>query len=243
MIWSEVDLSSELKRQKQNKKNISDSLIDSVLEILSADNEKESEINSRLKNGFVSKNAEIDIFKLESDKIFSTTDIKEICVKYKLRFLDSKLFKDEIPLEGIQKIKQLESKGLRFQGFKIIAPEKLFKLNDCNEDPLLFAMIDKDNYYLIHKWGNDLKWYRSIIAYPLRKIETLATTILFLSAFFTAIIPNSFISANEPINYLSGSRLLLLIWMTVLFSGIASYIFFAFNKSLSNISWNSRFFN
>ena len=238
-----VDLEKELKKQKENSKNISDSVLDKVLEIWSNDNTAELEIKNRIKNQSGSASKLVDISLLEPENIYSIGDIKELCVKYKLRFLDTKLFKNEIPIEAIQKIKRLENKGLNFSQFKIIAPEKLFKLGDCNEDPLLFAPIGNDNFYLIHKWGNDLAWYRKLISFPYRKLETLVLTIFLLSLMVTAIIPSHYISAEINTSYFSGSRFLLLIWMGILFCGIASYIFFAFNKSLSNISWNSRHFN
>ena len=109
-----VDLEKELKKQKENSKNISDSVLDKVLEIWSNDNTAELEIKNRIKNQSGSASKLVNISLLEPENIYSISDIKEICVKYKLRFLDTKLFKNEIPLEAIQKIKRLENKGLNF---------------------------------------------------------------------------------------------------------------------------------
>ena len=98
---------------------------------------------------------------LDTDKIYHIDQIKEICIDYRLRFLDSKFFKGEIPQEGISRIKALEkAHNIEIKGFKIIAPSKLFRLED-KDDPLLFAPIGNQYFYLIHRWGNDL--------HPLRK--------------------------------------------------------------------------
>ena len=49
-------------------------------------------------------NLDFDPNKIESDRLFHIDDIKKICIDYRLRFLDLKYFKGEIPEEGIKKI-------------------------------------------------------------------------------------------------------------------------------------------
>ncbi|WP_395062778.1 hypothetical protein [Flavobacterium sp.] len=48
-----------------------------------------------------------------------------------------------------------------------MAPSKAFNLKKY-DDPLLFAPIGNDYYYLIHKWGNDLAWYKNFKFYQLK---------------------------------------------------------------------------
>jgi hypothetical protein len=48
-----------------------------------------------------------DFDKLETHRIFHLDQIKEVCIDYRLRFLDLKYFKGNIPKEGIDKITQL----------------------------------------------------------------------------------------------------------------------------------------
>ena len=96
---------------------------------------------------------------LETDKIFHIDQIKKLAINFRLRFLDSHLFKNQIPDEAITKIRVLEKNHkTTLQGFKIIAPSKTFQLENY-DDPLLFAPIGNNYYYLIHKWGNDLSRY------------------------------------------------------------------------------------
>jgi hypothetical protein len=70
-----------------------------------------------------------DFDQLESHKIFHLDQIKQVCINYRLRFLDLKYFKGNIPKEGIEKITQLEKEHqTSLEGFKIMAPSVLFRL-------------------------------------------------------------------------------------------------------------------
>lgn len=92
--------------------------------------------------------------KLSINKVYSEESIKQICIKYRLRFLDSKHFKAEYPYEALHQIKEFEqTHQVKIQHFKIIAPYDMFQLTDVNEDPLLFAQLSDNNFYLLHKWG------------------------------------------------------------------------------------------
>ena len=103
---------------------------------------------------------------LHTDKIFHIKDIKTLCINYRLRFLDAHFFKGDFPEEAISKIRELEKiHRSKLTGFKIVAPSKLLKLENL-DDPLLFASMGNDYFYLIHKWGNDLKWYRRLLVLP-----------------------------------------------------------------------------
>src|SRR5690606_5897121 len=45
---------------------------------------------------------------LQQDRIYNLNDIKRVCIKYRLRFLDTSYFKGEFPYEAISEIKKLE---------------------------------------------------------------------------------------------------------------------------------------
>ena len=82
-----------------------------------------------------------DFDQLESHKIFHLSQIRKVCVDYRLRFLDLKYFKGNIPKEGIEKITQLEKEHqTSLEGFKIMAPSVLFRLKKT-DDPLLFVPL------------------------------------------------------------------------------------------------------
>ena len=63
---------------------------------------------------------------LKPEHIYSLEEIKKVCVDYRLRFLDAKLFKGEIPLEVLLNMSKLESQTkVPFKAFKIVAPAEL----------------------------------------------------------------------------------------------------------------------
>lgn len=109
---------------------------------------------------------------LPQERIFTTAAIRETCIKYNLRFLSSSLYRGVLD-EGIgAKVEELKSlnggalpAGYLTGGaseFFIAAPKESFVLQERPKDPLLFCRLDRDHYYLIHKWGKDLSVMRRL---------------------------------------------------------------------------------
>lgn len=155
--------------RKHRSKDIPKSdLLAEVKNILDLENHKDESVYNKLQSqeGISQNSFNIDL--LDTDRIYHVEHIKAICIDYRLRFLDSELFKGSIPYEAIMKIKALNKEhGIELSGFKIMAPSKLFKLENA-DDPLLFAPIGNDYYYLIHKWGNDLSPFRKLAVLPFK---------------------------------------------------------------------------
>ena len=111
-----------------------------------------------------------DLDKLATANIFHIDNIKNTCIDYRLRFLDLKYFKNDLPQEAFDKIARLEAvHGTTLSGFKIMAPSKLFRLKNT-DDPLLFVPIGNDYFYLIHQWGDDLSPFRKLFMWPFKNI-------------------------------------------------------------------------
>ena len=116
---------------------------------------------------------DFDYDKLDKNKIYFINDIKKTCIDYRLRFLDSKLFKGEFPNSTIEKIKKFKiNQRLNTVDLKVMAPSKLFKLKN-SDDPLLFCDLGNDYYYLIDKWGNDLSYFRKISMWPFKSLKNI----------------------------------------------------------------------
>jgi hypothetical protein len=239
MYFDDINIKNELLKPSNNPNR----LLAQVGDILSTSVKKEEDILSRLQQLPV---AEImDIKQLsEQDKkaIFTLEKIEKVCIKYNLRFLDTSFFKSDFPYEAIVKIKEFEVKyNVTIKHFKIIAPANVFKLEDCNEDPLLFAQLADNRYYLIHQWGHDLSWYRGIISYPIRNIYAY---------FFTMWIPAAAIAFSLPFKWLNvatESELSLRLWLTVhCFLALFFFVIFMASTSHKNFSattWNSKYYN
>ena len=91
------------------------------------------------KTGFNSTNNSFDFDQLKTERIFHLDQIRKVCIDYRLRFLDIKYFKGNIPFEAIQKITLLEKKHQTdLEGFKnekgVIAKQHLEqKLQEIKE--------------------------------------------------------------------------------------------------------------
>jgi len=177
------------------------------------------------------------------ENIFSLDKIRELCITYNLRFLDTAFFKGSIPEEAIKKIKFIEDQTLQeFQSFKIIAPAKRFVLEDENADPLLFVNLGNDRFLFIHKWGSDMQWFKKLISIPSRSYLSLALTAIVCSAIFSLLIPNSWLSTFGDLNYLNFFRILFFFWLSLVSLSLTSFFWFSFRKNVATDMWNKNTF-
>jgi hypothetical protein len=231
----------EQKLQKVRSKTYKNAdILEQVTAILAEDDRKEDAIIARMKSPQKpTPRNPFNIDLLETDKIYHVDQIREICIDYRLRFLDTKYFKNEIPQDALNKIKQIEKDHeLTLRGFKIVAPSKMFKLENA-DDPLLFAPIGNGYFYLIHKWGNDLNFFRKAWAWPFKSLGNLIILTLFVSFMAAYAIPNGVFSKDT-----SGVEFVLVFFFT--FKAIASmvlYYSFAAGKNFNTAIWNSKYFN
>ena len=178
---------------------------------------------------------EFNLDKLNDDRIFHT--IRTICIDYRLRFLDIKYFKGEIPLDAIDKIKQMENDhSKKLNNFKIMAPSIMFRLKKT-DDPLLFVPLGDNYFYLIHKWGNDLAPFRKIRMWPFRSLRNLLLTLLFVSYVITLITPISVFTSNPD----SSGFWILFLFMFKAVVSIVLFLGVALGKNFNPKIWNSRY--
>ena len=193
------------------------------------------QVNHRLQEKYYFNKFQLS--KLKKENIFHINTIKSTCIDYRLRFLDMKYFKGEIPLEAIEKIKQMEiDHNKKLNSFKIMAPSIMFRLKKT-DDPLLFIPIGSNYFYLIHKWGNDLAPFRKIRMWPFRSIRNLILTLLVTSYFVTLITPISIFTKNPDS---SGFWILFLFMFKALVS-IILFLGVALGKNFNPKIWNSRY--
>lgn len=215
------------------------SILDEVKAILEADDRHQERVETELSSGSNFDSNDFDIDQLESHRIFHIDAIKDICIDYRLRFLNTKMFKNKIPQEALNEIKALEkAHDTQLKGFKIMAPAKLFKLENA-DDPVLFAPIGNNYYYLIHKWGNDLHPMRKWLMKPFKNVVNLLITMFIMSILFTNLIVDGKYGGK-----LSGGEMMitfLFVFKSVV--AIVIYYGFALGKNFSNVIWDSKYFN
>ena len=224
-----IDLHHELQKASQQSKKLD--LITEVNSILVADKENELDIEDRISNGNMER---FPTELLSSEHVFDLEQIKKLCIKYRLRFLDSKAFKGKIPTEAILKIKALEKKfGLKLEGFKIVAPKQLFQLEDKDSDPLLFLQLPNNKFYFIHKWGGELNRFRALLAWPMKKFMNMFWSLLALAFVFTLAIPTDSI-------YLFS---FLFVHSFIAICGLACLLIFTVRENFSEAEWDSKYFS
>ena len=226
--------------RKHRSKDIPKSdLLAEVKNILDLEDHKDESVYNKLQSqGGISQNS-FNIDLLDTDRIYHVEHIKAICIDYRLRFLDSELFKGSIPYEAIMKIKALNKEhGIELSGFKIMAPSKLFKLENA-DDPLLFAPIGNDYYYLIHKWGNDLSPFRKLAVLPFKNFENLMMLTVLVSLIASFFVPTGLFSIET-----SGVQFLLIfLFMFKSVAAVVLYYGFAAGKNFNTAIWNSKYSN
>lgn len=237
-MFSRTNVENQLLKYRSERIDKQD-VMDEVRQIFSENEQKRNKIKSVLIEHSKEFENHFDINLLETDHIFHIEEIKKLCIVYRLRFLDSHYFKGDFPEEAISEIRKLEKwHGISIKNFKIVAPAKLLKLENA-DDPLLFAPMGNNYFYLIHKWGNDLHPFRKVLMWPYKSMDNLLITVIAISLLLTSIAPLHWFTP-EP--------------------GLAEYIFMAFfmfkgvgglvlfygiskGKNFNGDIWNSKYYN
>ncbi|RRO13923.1 hypothetical protein [Flavobacteriaceae bacterium 14752] len=229
------------KLENERSKVNEEKLLDDVKRFLSQLQSEDENIRNQVLNN---KDSDDDVNNfvfdhLDTKRIYHISQIEQVCVNYRLRFLNSNLFKGDLPQEAIQEIKRLNTEhNTELKGFKIMAPSKLFKLKNA-DDPVLMAPMGNGYYYFIHKWGNDLHPLRRLLVWAVKTLENFIFSMFILSLITTALIPKG-IFMDEGSNT---EFFLLFIFMFKWFLGMALYYGFAKGKNFNTAIWQSKFYN
>lgn len=225
--------------QARNKRVSEAQLLEEVQRIFEREKVKDEEILKSLMEESETQSNSFNFELLESSKIFHLSDIERICIDYRLRFLNSSFFKAELPYEAISKTKELEKlHHTKLEGFKIMAPAKLFKLENA-DDPLLFAPIGNDYFYLIHSWGKDLHPFRKLLMWPFKQLENFMFLLLIISLVFTLLIPDGMFGKNNS----TAEFFMIYFFMFKWVAGLALFFGFKKGKNFSEAIWRSKFYN
>lgn len=172
---------------------------------------------------------------LSKDKIYHIDEIKKVCINYRLRFLDIKYFKNELPKEALKEIQCLENNhDTKLGDFKIMAPSVLFRL-EKSDDPLLFIPLGNNFYYLVYKWGNDLHPLRKLLMWPFKNVWNLLFAIFISSLFVTEITPINLFTRNSD----TTSYWMLFFFIFKAIASIVLYFGFALGKNFNPAIWNN----
>ena len=237
-MFSRTNIEKQLLKYR-SKRIDEQAIMDEVQRIFSENEIQREEIIAALTEKSVETENAFNFDLLDTNHIFHIEDIKNLCINYRLRFLDSRYFKADFPEAAISEIRSLENKhGLALKNFKIVAPAKLLKLENA-DDPLLFAPMGNNYFYLIHKWGNDLHPFRKLLMWPYKSFENLVFTVAVLSFLITALMPMQWFTPNA--NFQEYLFLFLIIFKGV--GGMVIFYGFSKGKNFNGAIWNSKYYN
>lgn len=198
-------------------------------------------------------------------KVYTLAQIKELCMDYNLRFLNSQSYTGSLDVELTAKLKAFAKEveidlmqALQHDKFYIMAPADCFVLDQkeftskaairrAEQDPVIFYRINNpkgdDHYRMIHKWGNDFSIFRLIQGFKWRNIGNYQ-----IYHTLTAMAPVALLYANlAPLSMLYFGFLPILI--VLMLSSIVAYLFFTIRKQdegseikdfFSHHNWNSK---
>ena len=225
-----VNLFEELINER-SKQITSEELRTAIKSIWSKDDQIKKSLNKKNDN----KHNDLKFDKMKTRNIFHKDTIKKICVRYRLRFLDSNLFKGEYPKNITKIIAKIErNHNTTLSNFMIMAPSKLFKIKSP-DDPILFVPIGNDYYYLIHKWGEEFNYLRKLMVLPFKNIDNLTIFSVLVSVVFALlgklIMPS--LTFSEVF--------ILFLFLVKGFIFIFFYMFFLTRRNFSESIWNSKY--
>lgn len=224
----------------QKNRQQADKLISEANKILEEDLLSEKKILLHLTH-YQNQFELIDEDDVQSQFVFQPQEIKQAAISLRLKFLDSNLYKSEIPYEAVLKIRDYnETYKREIKSFKIMSVPEAFQKNGSMLEAALFAKTNFGNYYLIHQWGQELPNNRKLTCWPLQTFETLSISILFCTLIITLALPTHLITLDAKAEYFSGYRAAAFFHLLIFNFGVTAYITFAFAKNFSSSIWNQK---
>lgn len=240
MFFTTVNLRLALEKEKHADVHPGDRLVREAGQLLS---EKWEEEKRMLENAVsTTENHYYDPALLDPAGIFSLEAIRQICIKYRLRFLDFRHFKGELPREALSEIGKLEKKlGQPLTHLKIVAPSRLFHLQDKDSDPLLMLNLGNGRYYLIHQWGKDLHWTRKWVAYPFRSLMHFIGALVISAVIASQAAPIGSLPDVDAVGFFSIYRWYLFAFMLISFCSLSVFLLFTLRKNFSDQEWKNAY--
>lgn len=194
------------------------------------------------------------------ETLYSGEEIKELCMKYGLRFLPTKHFKGPLKEdlgEKILEFNESENKNSTLSSFEaqnyfILAPREAFsrKRSSLKTDPILFYKVDdgdrgttsrddhkKEKYYtIVYEWGNKFNIWRMITSYKHKNV-TSNLTHFFLLLFATSMIASGFLGVTSLASAMISSCVTALLGSIIKLAALSGEGN-NHGSSLTTISWN-----
>ena len=237
-MFKKTDIAAALSELRVQSRTAEDNIISESNRILINDLFTENKILQNLKQ-YADSYEVISEEDVNSERIFTLKEIKMMAIQYRLKFLDSKYYKFEIPYEAVLKIKELNTTCKKeLKHFRILSLAEAFSDKIPKKNAALFVKTNHDNYYVIHTWGSDLEGSRKWKYWPLKNVETLAATIFIFTLLVTLLLPTHLITLDRKATYWCGYRAGTFFHLLIFFTGFTTYFTITFAKNFSSSNWN-----
>ncbi len=237
-MFTKVDVTDALARARSRTRRAEDELVSEARRILRQDLFAENKILGNLK----AYKASFDVMDEEDadlELVFTADEIRAVSIRYRMKFLDSPLYRAEMPYTAVMKIKQLNKEHRKeLQGFKVLSCPEAFRNAGSETGSLLFVPTNYGNYYLVTTWGKKISAARSLLYWPLRRFETLLATVILFTLSVTLILPTWVITLDHTATYWSGYRAATFFHLLIFNLGFTAYITFAFSRNFSSSVWD-----
>lgn len=218
------------------------SLLQEVYSILEQEEKEDEVVKAAIRSNRKEQVNEVE--GLDPARIFDLGSIRNICIKYRLRFLPSGRYKGEIPQGAVRAVRHLEAKaGKPVKGFMMMAPAERFQLSDCDADPMLFVPVGHGRYYLVHRWGRDMHPLRIVLGWPVRNWPQFVAVAFVAALIIGSLVPTSWVTAQPNATWWGTHRLGAIFCTSMLVGAVTSYTWWAFFGQFSKDAWNCKTFN
>lgn len=132
---------------------------------------------------------------LGAGKLVHRENIRDLCVKYRLRFLDAGHYKGSLPARTISALRRSEVRfSSPIKGFKIMAPVRCFRTSsDSCLEPYLFIPLHSGLLYVVDQRMPEPPIWRAWAVWPLRGRVELAMIMMAVAILIAAVLPSSLI--------------------------------------------------
>ncbi len=187
----------------------------------------------------------LDEENLEEHKLYRPQDIRQCCIRYRLKFLDTQFLKSELPYQAQltteQYMKEQRKKNIHL---KVLGSEDAFRSSQHdpkNSGVALFAETVNGNYYLLQSWGAGIPRSRWYWVFPVRSIESLMLCVILFSFIITLITPTILITSDKHALgfYFSLYRAAWFFHVFILVAAMVVFRFFAHKIYFSSSVWNT----
>lgn len=211
-------------------------LLAEVYEVLAANERRDAALGTLLLGA--RKKGVNDIPDAEPERLFMVHEIRDRCVRYRLRFVDASSYRRTLPPRAVHALARLEERvGAPLRGLKIMGAS--LGPGRTQAEIRLFAPLGRGRYYLVYEWGRGHGRWREVATWPVRGPKQLAVSVLVLALVLSSLAPDAWTGVGEGAAFWSAERLLSTFRSVMMIGAGVVFGWFTFGGRFNSERWNS----